>query len=119
VEGEEISSPLAFETVVARPITIQVSRKDLDLTARTLDVVTSREVSRATLTIIGLDGAAIEETSTEIRAWQKGKPISLSWKFASEDEIVHLEVRVEDEDGFFNASKLTPWSVHIPHEEVH
>lgn len=119
VDEEMMESPLSFETVVADPISILVSRRDLDLDKRRLQIFTSRRVKTAQLTVIGLSGHAIEATTTEVTNWVSGAPISLSWKHASRDELLRLEVRVEDADGFYNAVQLTPWQVEIPHEEVH
>jgi outer membrane protein OmpA-like peptidoglycan-associated protein len=119
VAGEKMSSPLSFETVVATPLSIQVSRKDLDLKKRTLNLLTSREITFLSLKVIGLSGSPIEEIEQDVEGWQKDKPITVRWKRANEEDLVRLEVRVEDRDGFFNAVSLTPWSVEIPHEEVH
>lgn len=118
VEEERMESPLSFETVVAEPISIQVSRRDLDLDQRRLQIFTNRRVKTAQLTVIGLSGHAIEETTTELENWAPGTPILLKWKHAGRDDLLRLEVRVEDADGFFNAIQLTPWQVEIPHEEV-
>ncbi len=118
VGDEKMESPLTFETVVAKPITIQVSRRDLDLENKKLEIFTNRSVSTAQLEVIGLSGHPMEETTVNVEDWAATKPIVLGWQHASPDELVHLEVRVEDEDGFFNAVRLTPWQVSIPHEEV-
>jgi outer membrane protein OmpA-like peptidoglycan-associated protein len=119
VDDEKMESPLSFETVVAEPITIQVSRRDLDLDARRLQIFTNRKVATAQLTVIGVAGHAIESLTTQVESWTSGVPILLRWKYASRDELLRLEVRVEDADGFYNAIQLTPWQVEIPHEEVH
>lgn len=119
VDEETMESPLSFETVVAEPIAIQVSRRDLDLDKRQLQIFTNRRVKTAELTLIGSSGHAIEKTTTEVENWASGKPILLRYNHVSRDELVRLEVRVEDSDGFYNAVQLTPWQVEVPHEEVH
>lgn len=119
IDGEELSSPLSFETVVAAPLSIQVRREDLDLEKRTLKLRTSRAITFLSLKVIGLSGSPLEEVQQEVEDWQEGKPLTVRWKHADREDLVRLEVRVEDRDGFFNAVSLTPWSVEIPHEEVH
>jgi outer membrane protein OmpA-like peptidoglycan-associated protein len=118
VDEERMESPLSFETVVAEPISIQVSRRDLDLEKRRLQIFTNRKVATAELTIIGLNGHPIEQATKQVENWASGVPILLEWKHATREDLMRLEVRVEDADGFFNAISLTPWQVEIPHEEV-
>lgn len=118
VDEERMESPLSFETVVAEPISIQVSRRDLDLEKKKLQIFTNRKVSTAELTVIGLSGHPIEQATKQVENWASGVPILLEWKHASREDLMRLEVRVEDADGFYNAIQLTPWQVEIPHEEV-
>lgn len=118
VEGETISSPLHFKTVVAPPIKIRVNRDKLDLEGRSLEIQTSREVSRLSLKVIGLGAEVLAEESVSVEAWAPKKPLRITWPPVDRKDLLRLEVRVEDEDGFFNGVALTPWSVEIPHEEV-
>lgn len=118
VDGEEIKSPLAFATVVAPPLSISVDRASVDLEQRSLSFKTSRRVHRFVLTVIGIEGQELESDERIISDWKKGQPIAVSWPATLPSQLLRLELRVEDEDGFFNAVALTPWSVEIPHEEV-
>lgn len=119
VDEERVESPLSFETVVAEPITIQVSRRDLDLEKKRLQIFTNRKIDTVELTIIGVNGHAIETATKQVESWAPGAPTVLEWKHATRDDLMRLELRVEDADGFYNAIVLTPWQVEIPHEEVH
>src|SRR5690606_30779991 len=118
VEGKTVDSPLEFETVVALPISIQADRKNLDLEKRRIEIFTNRKVALVELKIIGLNGQAIEESTHKVDSWTKGEPIVLRWKHARKDDLMRLEVRVEDEDGFYSAVERTALQVEIPHEEV-
>lgn len=118
VDGERMSSPLHFETVVAPPLEILVERKDVDLQAQKIRFVASRPVAFATLKVIGIAGQTLFEDTSDVSAFPAKKPIPLAFAVAQSDELLRLELRVEDADGFFRALSLTPWSVHIPHEEV-
>lgn len=118
VEGEKLSSPLSFVTVVAPPLQITVARELLDLGERTLTFSTSRQIARASLKIIGLGDRVLAEETLTPHGTPHGAPLKMSWPPVDERDVVRLELRVEDEDGFHSAVALTPWSVAIPHEEV-
>lgn len=118
VEGKQISSDLAFKTVVAPPLVLTMNRELLDLDAGKLSFVASSAPSSAKLTIINLDGNAVFEHEFDLSGSAANKPVPLSWKGVKPDEIMRLELRVTDQDGFFKVVALTPWSVTIPHEEV-
>jgi outer membrane protein OmpA-like peptidoglycan-associated protein len=118
VDGSSVDSPLEFETVVAHPISIQANRENLDFEKRRLEIFINRRVSSIELKVIGLNGQAIEESTHKVDVWTQGEPIVLHWKHAQKADLMRLEVRAEDEDGFYSAVELTPWQVEIPHEEV-
>lgn len=118
VEGEQIQSPLSFATVVAPPLLITVDRATVDLEERSFSFKTSRKAHRFILTLIGVDGQELERDERAITGWKAGHPVKVSWPAVDPSQLLRLELRVEDEDGFFNAVALTPWSVEIPHEEV-
>ena len=117
--GDEIlSSPLEFETVVAPPIRLNVDREELDLQRRRLTFTSSAPIAQATLSIFDVDGARIHEESFALAPAAANQPITLTWHGGDAADIVRLELKVTDENGFFKAVALTPWSVSIPHEEV-
>lgn len=118
VEGELLESPLSFSTVVAPPLSINVDRGTVDLKARTFSFRTSRAVQTLNLKLISIDGRELASENTQIKNWKQGEAIVVSWPPVSQADLLRFELRVEDEDGFFNAVALTPWSVEIPHEEV-
>ena len=117
VDGESVSSPLSFSTFVAKPLTISVDRASVDLNKRVLRLTTSRAIDHYTLKIVGLDDIVLSE-KTKMVTTAPGAPILVTWEPLVQTDIVRLEIKVEDTDGFFSAIALTPWSVQIPHEEV-
>lgn len=118
VEGETMTSPLSFVTVVAPPLQITVDRASVDLKRRQLTFSTSREISHCTLKVIGLDDRVLAQESLSAAQTSRGGPLTITWPPVDDRDVVRLELRVEDEDGFFNALALTPWSLEIPHDEV-
>ncbi len=118
IEGEKVSSPLRFKTIVAAPLTLSVDRQHLDLQKRSLQFSASAKLARADLKIFGPSGEELISQSFDLPDSNPKKPITLRWQGTSPDEIVRLELRITDQDGFFKGIALTPWSVHIPHEEV-
>jgi outer membrane protein OmpA-like peptidoglycan-associated protein len=118
VAGETMESPLDFVTVVAPPLQIDVTRDDLDLSKGTLRFRASRKVSSAELRVIGIGGEVLSKAEHDVSAANAKENVTLSYRPVPAQDLLRLELRVEDEDGFFRALSLTPWSVHIPHEEV-
>lgn len=118
VDGEQLSSELAFKTVVAPPLQLKVDRNLLDLKAGRITFTASSALNQATLTVLNLDGSTVFEREFELTAAPANQPISLKYDGFKPDEIMRLELRVIDQDGFFKAIALTPWSLEIPHEEV-
>ncbi len=118
VEGEPVESPVHFATVVAPPLMIKIDRKQLDLEQRRLSLTTSRAVRALSLKVIAVDESVLASEEILIKDWRRDGPIVVSWPPIDTSRLLRLELRVEDDDGFFNAVALTPWSVEIPHEEV-
>jgi len=118
VNGEQVSSALAFETVVAAPIVLQVDRQQLDLAAHTLVFSSNVALKQAQLVVVDVDDHRFFEEQFDVSSVAPNRPITLRWQGGKTDDVMRLELRVEDADGFFKAIALTPWSVSVPHEEV-
>jgi len=118
VGGEQLSSDLSFQTVVAAPIVLTVAREQLNLDAKTLVFSASVQLARAQLSIFGVDGHTIFDEEFALPDAPAGKAFTLRWKGGTATEVARIELRVTDSDGFFKGVALTPWSVTIPHEEV-
>ncbi len=117
VDGERVSSPLEFETVVKSPLELRIDRDQLDLEGRQLVFSASAKVAQAQLTFFDPAGNAIKTEDYALSS-AANQPVTLRWSGTSPEDIVRIELRVTDEDGFFKGVALTPWSVSIPHEEV-
>ncbi len=118
IAGDKLESPLSFTTVVAPPLQVTVTQDDLDLTAQKLRFVASRQVAFATLEVIGTSGQTLFKETKDVSAFAARQPITFSFAPVHAEELLRLELHVEDQDGFYRAVALTPWSVRIPHEEV-
>jgi len=118
VDAEQVSTALDFETVVAAPIELTVDRKKLDLAARTLVFSANVALAHAQLVVVDVYDNRFFDQQFDVSDVAARKPITLRWKGGHADDVMRLELRGEDANGFFKSIALTPWSVSIPHEEV-
>jgi outer membrane protein OmpA-like peptidoglycan-associated protein len=116
--GTPEEATLSFDTVVAPPLEITVDKSKVDLEGRRLEVVLSREAATIHVKLLGVGGNVLGEEKESIAGQAAGQPIGVTWRSVPKGELVRIELRVTDADGFFNGIALIPWSVSIPHEQV-
>jgi len=109
--------PIAFSVFVGGNLDMQVPREQIDLDNDTLTMTLTRPAGRAEIEIYSVDGLLTSE-SYELNGEAAGTPITLEW-FGYHGEVVKLIVRGYDRWGFYVQEDITPWSLEIPHEEVH
>jgi len=115
---EDESEPLRFETVVATPLRVEVDKSKVDLKQRRLYLKLSRKGSSVAIKVFGENDQVLTDERHDISEHPANEEFALGWSSGTGEEIVRIELRVYDSDGFFSGVALTPWSVRIPHEEV-
>ena len=116
-DGAQGSMPLAFDVELLAPIEIVVDPQSVDVESQTLSLSLSREANRVEVTASGLDGE-VGQGSLNVQGIPAGSTIALPWSQTDGAEVLRLHVKAEDQDGFWSAVDLFPWSYAIPHEDV-
>lgn len=109
------------------PLEVRLDPKDVDLERGQLVVRASRPAARATLKVIGVSGAVLEEVAQSFDGAPAGAPLRVRWTprgqgeagaDAAADGVARLELFVYDTHDYYKGVALTPWSVEIPHADV-
>ena len=117
--GDDLQrSPLRFDTVVAAPIRVEVDKANVDLQQRHLEMTVSRPVATVAIKVLGAGNQVLTDERHDISEQSGRGPVLVRWSAGEGDQIVRIELRVFDSDGFFSGVALTPWAVRVPHEEV-
>lgn len=99
------------------PIKMRLSRDLIDLEKRKLTFSLNHPADRAELSIVGKGGKPLQEVVETYGGAGPGTALEMSWN-APKGEVVRMELKAYDSDGFWVGMAITPWAVEIPHEEV-
>lgn len=99
------------------PIKMLLSRDKIDLDHRKLVFQLNHPADRAELVIRGKGGAVLQRVEESFGEAAPGSPLEVSWE-ATKGEIVRMELKAFDSDGYWVGTAITPWAIEIPHEEV-
>ncbi len=111
------SVPIDFSVFVGGNLSMEVPRDSIDLGSESLIIILTRPAGKAEIEVLGVDGA-LGEQEYELDGEAPGTPITLEWD-AMRGEVVKLIVRGYDKWGFYMQEDITPWSLEIPHDDVH
>ncbi len=114
---ESYEVPILFSVFVGGNLDMQVPRDQIDLGGEVLTIILTRPAGRAEIEIYGLDGMLAQE-DYELSGEPAGTAINLEWN-ALRGEVVKMMVRGYDKWGFYVQEDITPWSLEIPHDDVH
>ncbi len=115
--GEAYAVPFDFTVFVGGELDMTVPRDDIDLEHDTLTLTLTRPAGKAEIEVWGLDGMMAQEEFT-LDGEPAGTPIELAWS-GVRGEVIKLIVRGYDRWGFYVQEDITPWSLEIPHDDVH
>jgi outer membrane protein OmpA-like peptidoglycan-associated protein len=118
IEGSTDEVPLEFTTIVAPPLRIELDRAKVNLEKRQLELKLSRTAGHVKVKVLGAGGSVIAERDHDFAGKPAGTPLKVKWSASGSQEVVRIEIRAYDEDGFYSGVALTPWSVKIPHQQV-
>jgi outer membrane protein OmpA-like peptidoglycan-associated protein len=118
--GQAQESRLEFDAIVAPPLQAQIDKAKVNLADRRLEARLSRPAGKVLVRVLGATSAqVIAEVEHDFTGQEAGAPLVVTWPAPSPPEDVgRIELRLADVDDFFTGVALSPWSVHIPHEEV-
>lgn len=112
-DGTSGQMPLNLSVGLHEPPDLTVDPSDLDLQARTLVLRSSRPLSDIQIDVFGPGNERIGGARAVVQGQDR---VALEW--ASEGEIVRIDVLGTDADGIAAKLELIPWSYAIPHEDV-
>lgn len=116
VEGGGEPQTTTFEAVVARPLQIEISERDVNLGKGILGFRPSRPVSKVAIQVLAADGSAVSETQKDFEHPASGY-IKVSFD-VPDTGFKSVKLLAYDSFGFYNGVMITPFYVEIPHEEV-
>jgi len=108
---------LSFEAFLGGALKIEVPRSEIDIKNRSLTVRADRKISAAHLTLIGPGGPFFDEDVDPGDA-DPGEDIWLDWTGGGK-EVLRMDITLTDRWGFYSFEKIFPWSLEIPHEDIH
>jgi outer membrane protein OmpA-like peptidoglycan-associated protein len=97
---------------------MQVDRNKVDLERHRLEVTLNRPVSRIDLKVLGENKEVLAEETFHPKE-SPGEPILLRWSQSGSAAIARIELYGHDVDDNWVGVAIVPWSVKIPHEDVH
>jgi outer membrane protein OmpA-like peptidoglycan-associated protein len=115
-DGSEGQMPLAFDVTVHPPLGVTLVPGTLDLAQRRMSVTLDRAAGKVEVIAKGIGGAEVGRGTAPSSAGAR-TPIDVEWRDSGQ-EVLKLEVRGYDADGYWGALELIPWSYAIPHEDV-
>ena len=105
-----------FDAFLGGALSIDIPRDEIETASQFLVAKADRVVTRATVKVIGPDGPAWEG-DVEIDENAPGDELMITWE--GPPEVLRLDVTVHDRWGFYAYEEIYPWSLEIPHDDVH
>lgn len=107
-----------FEFEVADAMEFQVPLDRFDLEGRQFVLTINRPADHVDYEVMGDDGRQIGSGTVAFSGEPPGTELIVPWEQRA-DNLMKITLRVHDTSGFWTELELIPWSVDIPHEEVH
>ena len=116
-DGSAGSMPLRFDITMYPPLKIVVDKSSIDLAAARLAVTLDRPADKVEVTSFGFQGEVLGSGTCPAFGVAPGSPIDCEWS-PGNPEVLRLEVKGTDVDGFWTGMELFPWYYEIPHDDV-
>lgn len=107
-----------FEFEVTEGMEITLPLEEVDLDGHELTLILSRPVDRIEYSIMGDDGSSLGLGAVPFSGERAGTSLRVHWA-QSPGVVLKITLTAYDTSGFWSQVELTPWSVNIPHEEIH
>ena len=116
-DGSSGDMPLAFDVEMLEPLQVKVLKDRLNLASNTMQIVLDRTAKQVDVQVFGPGGNSLGHTTVLAEGARAGTPIDVAWS-QSPGEVIRIEVRATDYEGFWSQIDLFPWFYEIPHEDV-
>ena len=114
--GKDFGFVFTFEATSQPPLKVTLHKRDVDLDAKRMKLSFSRPVGKVWFEVKG-DGARLLDSGEFAPRGGATKHLEVAWK-SGEAMVEKISVRAWDAHGFWAGVEVTPFSVHIDHEEV-
>ncbi|MCC6625328.1 MAG: OmpA family protein [Deltaproteobacteria bacterium] len=118
-DGTKDTYTVEFSATRVGELKLDIQTEDVDLDQRKLQVRVTNAASAAELTIFDEDGDVIgTERVTFDPPAAPGTNLEVTWEEPTK-KVLYMQLKVTDVAGFFVGVRITPFSISIPHEDVH
>ena len=107
----------SFDAFLGGALKIEVPREEIDLKNKSVTVRADRKISAAHLTLIGPNGPFFD-ADVDAGDNEAGEDIWLDWTGGGK-EVLRMDITLTDRWGFYSFENIFPWSLEIPHEDIH
>jgi outer membrane protein OmpA-like peptidoglycan-associated protein len=101
------------------PLKMLVERSKVDLAARRLEVKMSRTAEMVRIKVFDEMGDELTDEQHDFSGRRAGTPLVVRWKQKNDEPVAKIEVYGHDVHGYWTGVAIVPWSLEIPHQEVH
>ncbi|MBN94351.1 MAG: hypothetical protein CL928_09800 [Deltaproteobacteria bacterium] len=119
LDGEHQLEETAVYVTSASPLTASIPPETVDLASRSFDLVTNHPPSHVELEVLADDQRVVGQSTFEVVGAEQGKPVRVTWEQQEPGNIFRIAARAHDEYGYWAEVEIIPWSLSIPHEDVH
>lgn len=112
----ELGFSFAFDVTEGLEVNVLLDQVDLD--ARRLALTLSSPADRVEYSVMADTGDIIGSGSVPFDGAAPGTPLVVEWS-QREGNVMKISLTAHDTLGFWSEVEIIPWSVDIPHEEIH
>ncbi len=113
--GQSSSSQIRFSTAYYGPPKIRIEKRDVFIKDKCVRAHLNRSIAKIELEVRADGGVLIEKVSRDFN--DGGDSEKICWERSGE-VLELLQVIVYDEHGFYTGMEVSPFEVHIPHDDV-
>lgn len=115
-DDEYFDLPMNFSAFLGGGLSITIPRETIDRDGQVLIATSDRVVTKADVKVFSPDGL-VHEGVVEMDDNEPGDELWIDWE--GPEEVLRLDITVHDKWGFYAFEQIFPWSLEIPHDDVH
>jgi outer membrane protein OmpA-like peptidoglycan-associated protein len=115
--GEKSTFKMKFSLSRAQKLALTIKPENVDLGARKMGFSINNPAGHAELVIFGKGQKKIKTVKRAYNRAKAGSLLEITWPDPGAD-ILYMELKVYDASGFWKGVRLTPFSIHIKHDDV-
>lgn len=118
--GKKERLRFAFQVAVVEPLSVRMTRQDVDGKRHKLRFWVNRAPVQVEFTVKGDGGQLIDNQTIKKPKYIHGKPITLHWADTGGpgETVEQIIIKVSDKYGFGYQMRAIPFTIYIPHDEV-